>query len=73
MSLGLYIQMTGRLLRTIGGNIEASIRAGKADGIVLDFAGNIDQHGPLDFIRPKDTSNRAGQCEDAASATARRR
>lgn len=63
MSLGLYIQMTGRLLRTIGGNIDASVRAGKADGIVLDFAGNIDQHGPLDFIRPKDTASRLVSCE----------
>lgn len=62
-SLGLYIQMTGRLLRTIGGNIDASTRAGKADGIVLDFAGNIDQHGPLDFIRPKDTVARLVSCE----------
>ena len=62
-SLGLYIQMTGRLLRTIGGNIEASERAGKADGIVLDFAGVIDAHGPLDFIRPKETPSRLVSCE----------
>jgi DNA repair protein RadD len=63
MSLGLYIQMTGRLLRTVGGNIDASVRAGKADGIVLDFAGNIDLHGPLDFIRPKDVKSRLVSCE----------
>jgi DNA repair protein RadD len=63
-SLGLYIQMTGRLLRTIGGNIAASIGAGKPDGIVLDFAGNIDEHGPLDFIRPKDTVARLISCEN---------
>jgi DNA repair protein RadD len=63
MSLGLYIQMTGRLLRTIGGNIEASIAAGKADGLVMDFAGNIDSHGPLDFIRPKDTRLKLVSCE----------
>lgn len=63
MSLGLYIQMTGRLLRTIGGNIEASIRAGKADGLVLDFADNISRHGPLDFIRPKDSKSRLVSCE----------
>lgn len=62
-SLGLYIQMTGRLLRTIGGHIYKSIAAGKADGIVLDFAGNIDQHGPLDFIRPKDTAARLVSCD----------
>jgi len=62
-SLGLYIQMAGRVLRTIGGNIEASIAAGKADGAVLDFAGNIDEHGPLDFIRPKDSKSKLIACE----------
>lgn len=62
-SLGFYIQMIGRLLRTIGGNIERSIAAGKADGLVLDFAGNIDAHGPLDFLRPKDTVARLTSCE----------
>jgi DNA repair protein RadD len=69
-SLGLYIQMTGRLLRTIGGHIDASTRAGKADGIVLDFAGNIDAHGPLDFIRPKDTAIRLVSCEDCGKRNA---
>jgi DNA repair protein RadD len=63
MSLGLYIQMCGRLLRTIGGSIDASVRAGKADGIVLDFAGNIDQHGALDWLRPKDVKSRLVSCE----------
>lgn len=62
-SLGLYIQMTGRLLRTIGGNIAASTAAGKADGIVLDFAGNIDRHGPLDFIRRAETRARFSKCD----------
>lgn len=62
-SLGLYIQMVGRLLRTIGGNIEASIAAGKTDGILLDFGGNVDQHGPLDFIRPKETAAHLVSCE----------
>lgn len=62
-SLGLYIQMTGRLLRTIGGTIEKSIAAGKPDGIVLDFANVIATHGPLDFIRPKDTPSHLVSCE----------
>jgi len=62
-SLGLYLQMTGRLLRTIGGNIAHSVAAGKADGLVLDFAGNIDLHGPLDFIRPKESKARLVSCE----------
>lgn len=62
-SLGLYIQMAGRGLRTIGGNIEASIRAGKSDCLFFDFAGLIDEHGPLDFIRPKDTKLKLVSCE----------
>jgi DNA repair protein RadD len=62
-SLGLYLQMTGRILRTIGGNISASVAAGKPDAIVLDFAGNIDTHGPLDFIRPKETKASLVSCE----------
>jgi hypothetical protein len=62
-SLGLYIQMTGRILRTIGGNIDASTLAGKADSIVLDFANLISTHGPLDFIRPKETKVSLVSCD----------
>jgi DNA repair protein RadD len=62
-SLGKYIQVTGRLLRTIGGNITASIAAGKADGILLDYGSNVDFFGPLDFIRPKDTVARLVSCD----------
>ncbi|MGJ5032339.1 DEAD/DEAH box helicase family protein [Bradyrhizobium sp. HKCCYLS2038] len=53
----------GRGLRTIGGNLEASIRAGKSDCLFYDFAGVIDQHGPLDFIRPKETKVNLVSCE----------
>lgn len=66
-SLRRYIQFIGRLLRTIGGNIEESIRRGKADGLVLDFGGNGDVHGPIDFIRPKDTKTALVSC-DACNA-----
>jgi DNA repair protein RadD len=69
-SLGLYIQQVGRALRTIGGNIDASIAAGKADCSVLDFAGNIDRHGPLDFIRPKETKARLVSCETCGTRNA---
>jgi DNA repair protein RadD len=69
-SLGLYIQQVGRALRTIGGNIEASIAAGKADCAVLDFAGNIDRHGPLDFIRPKQSKSRLVSCEACGTRNA---
>jgi len=67
-SLGLYIQIIGRCLRTIGGNIESSIAAGKSDALVLDFAGNIDRHGPLDdVIQPKETKHRLVSCELCAA------
>jgi len=69
-SLGLYIQQVGRALRTIGGNIEASVAAGKADCAVLDFAGNIDRHGPLDFIRPKETTSRLVSCDECGKRNA---
>lgn len=43
MSPGLYLQMAGRALR---------VAPGKSDALVLDFAGNIDRHGPVDDINP---------------------
>lgn len=69
-SLGLYIQMCGRILRTIGGTIEKSIAAGKPDSTVLDFADNISQHGVLDFIRPKDTRVSLVSCEECGKRNA---
>lgn len=63
-SLGLAIQKWGRGFRTIGGNIEASIAAGKADCAFLDFAGNIDRHGPIDFLRIKPTKSSLILCEE---------
>lgn len=63
-SLSKYIQVTGRLLRTIGGNIESSIAAGKADGVLLDYGENVSTFGPLDFIRPKDSAPRLVSCEE---------
>jgi DNA repair protein RadD len=40
-SLGLYMQMAGRAMRTA---------PGKENGLVLDFAGNVARHGPVDAI-----------------------
>lgn len=40
-SLGLYMQMAGRAMR---------IADGKTDGLVLDFAGNVERHGPVDGV-----------------------
>lgn len=42
-SAGLYYQMCGRGMR---------LHPGKSDCLVLDFAGNIVEHGPIDAIRP---------------------
>lgn len=43
LSPGLYLQMAGRGMRTA---------PGKTDCLVLDFAGNINRHGPVDQVRP---------------------
>jgi len=69
-SLGLYIQQAGRGLRTIGGNIQSSIAAGKADCVVLDFANLIGTHGPLDFIRPRETKARLVSCDECGTRNA---
>ena len=43
MSPGLYVQMAGRGLR---------IAPGKTDCLVLDFAGVVEQHGPITAVKP---------------------
>ncbi len=40
-SLGLYMQMAGRAMRTADG---------KENGLVLDYAGNVTRHGPVDAV-----------------------
>jgi DNA repair protein RadD len=62
-SLGLWVQIVGRMLRTIGGNMQTSIARGKSDALLLDFADNSAEFGPLDFIRPKDTKVHLATCE----------
>jgi len=44
LSTGLYVQMVGRGTR---------LAAGKEDCLILDFAGNIRRHGPVDTISIK--------------------
>jgi DNA repair protein RadD len=51
MSPGLYYQMVGRGFR---------IHHGKENCLVLDFAGNIMRHGPVDMIRPGRASTGTG-------------
>ena len=43
-SAGLYVQMVGRGTR---------LALGKQNCLVLDFAGNVHRHGPIDLVRPK--------------------
>lgn len=43
-STGLYIQIMGRGMRN---------HPGKTDCLVLDFAGNVARHGPVDRVNPK--------------------
>jgi DNA repair protein RadD len=53
-SAGLYVQIVGRGCR---------LAPGKTDCLVLDFAGNIARHGPIDAIKPK--TPKAGEDGDA--------
>jgi DNA repair protein RadD len=43
-STGLYVQIAGRGMRNA---------PGKQNCIVLDFAGNVDRHGPVDGVDPR--------------------
>jgi len=43
-SAGLYVQMAGRGTR---------LAPGKDNCLVLDFAGNVARHGPVDAVKPK--------------------
>ena len=46
LSTGLYVQMCGRGTR---------LAQGKENCLVLDFAGNVRRHGPVDAIEPPET------------------
>lgn len=49
-SLGLYMQMAGRAMRTAHG---------KENGLVLDYAGNVMRHGPVDAVNVSDVGGSA--------------
>ena len=51
-STGLYVQIAGRGMR---------IAPGKKNCLVLDFAGNIERHGPIDRVKPKASKNGNGE------------
>lgn len=50
-STGLYVQIAGRGMRKA---------PGKTDCLVLDFAGNVRRHGPVDAVDPKGAGNGEG-------------
>jgi DNA repair protein RadD len=51
-SAGLYVQIAGRGCR---------LAPGKRDCLVLDFAGNIARHGPIDAVKPKRPGTGTGE------------
>jgi len=55
LSPGLYYQMVGRGLR---------IAPGKTDCLILDFAGNIERHGPIDAIEVSPKKGGSGKGGD---------
>lgn len=54
MSPGLYLQQAGRGMRP---------NAGKADCLVLDFAGVVETHGPITNVQPPKKSSGDGEGE----------
>lgn len=62
-STGLYVQIMGRGLRnvyapgfdlsTTDGRLTAITNGAKPNCLVLDFAGNVERHGPIDQIKVK--------------------
>lgn len=50
-SAGLYVQMVGRGTR---------LAPGKETCLVLDFAGNVRRHGPIDLVRPRRPGDTGG-------------
>jgi DNA repair protein RadD len=50
-SAGLYVQMVGRGTR---------LAPNKENCLVLDFAGNVRRHGPIDLVRPKRSGEGGG-------------
>ncbi len=73
-SVGLYVQIMGRGLRPIyapgmsladtDGRLAAISKGQKPNCLVLDFAGNVERHGPIDQIRIK---RKRAKDEDAIS------
>jgi DNA repair protein RadD len=58
-SPGLFVQMVGRGTR---------LANGKTDCLVLDFAGNVKRHGPVDAINGAKAKKKAGDPDDSVRA-----
>lgn len=54
-SAGLYVQSVGRAFR---------LAPGKANALVLDFAGNVRRHGPVNRVEVKDKSTGGAAAKD---------
>lgn len=59
-SAGLYYQQVGRGLR---------LAPGKTDCLILDLAGNIRRHGPIDLLDPVAKKKRKGEGDEAPTKT----
>jgi DNA repair protein RadD len=74
MSPGLLVQMLGRGMRpvymagadlsTIEGRLVGIAGGPKSNCYVLDFAGNLDRHGPVTHIRPPDGTRKDKKDKD---------
>jgi len=53
-STGLYVQIVGRAMR---------VAEGKTDALILDYGQNVERHGFIDKVKPKDKSAGAGEGE----------
>ena len=71
MSARLYVQMVGRGLR---------LKSDGGDCLVLDFAGNVDRHGPIVSVRPPNRKGEGGgvapskicpECDEIVGMSAR--
>jgi DNA repair protein RadD len=59
MSPGLYVQMLGRGTRKADG---------KGNCLILDFAGNVRRHGPVDMVTgERESGDQAKECPDCAA------
>lgn len=59
LSTGLYVQMVGRAFR---------LAPGKDNALILDFAGNVSRHGPIDAVTPRSQGAARGKREEGEAS-----